>query len=230
MRGTRREFLVGLVGAAAGLAGCSGDSGGEATATETATTAMATTTTEMGETVETADSTATATTTERMSAPDPTTTTAANSTGPAWLTAELTDVTTGKTFTVAGLAEQKPVLLETFAVWCPVCTNQQSAIQRFRQEHPDIAFPVSLNVDPNEDRQKVRDHVNQNGFDWRYAVAPPQVSASLQASFGSSMLNPPSAPMAVVCSASAAAASRLGSSGYGSIKGVDTMLAAVEGC
>ena len=42
----------------------------------------------------------------------------------AWLATELTDVATGETFTLAEFAGT-PVLLESFAVWCPICTNQQ---------------------------------------------------------------------------------------------------------
>ncbi|MFB6218052.1 MAG: TlpA family protein disulfide reductase [Halobacteriaceae archaeon] len=223
MEQTRRRFLVGVVGAAAGLAGCAGSEseGGATTDSPTATTTATTDTTTA------ADATgASATASETTATATTTTATATTTSGPAWLTAELTDVTTGKTFTVAGLAAEKPVLLEPFAVWCSTCTYQQQAVSGFHDKHPDLAHSVSLNIDPNERRDAVIEHVEKHGFEWRYAVAPGAVSASLRSDFGPSVLNAPLAPMVVVCAASADAASRL----KDGVKGTETLRSAVEGC
>ena len=132
--------------------------GGKATETNTIISTTRTTV----ETTATTEQTTTATTT-------PVTTTTTASEGPAWLTTEMTDVTTGKTFSVGGLATERPVLLETFAVWCPVCTGQQFAASEFHKQHEDLAFSVSLNIDPNESPTTVLEHVEENGLDWRYA-------------------------------------------------------------
>ncbi|MFB6218054.1 MAG: peroxiredoxin family protein [Halobacteriaceae archaeon] len=196
---TRREFLA--AAGAVGLAGCAGADSGEAATTAPAATGKD------------ADSGGATTTT----APPP-----------EWLGAELTDVTTGETFTVAGLAADRPVLLATFAIWCGICTSQQHALAHFRSEHPGRAAVVSLNVDPNERRAAVVEHAEAHGFDWRFVVAPPGVSHSLSSAFGPSMLHPPSAPVAVVCRPDRTAASVVGSDGL--IKGTDTLLSAVEGC
>ncbi|PIO07358.1 hypothetical protein COU59_03365, partial [Candidatus Pacearchaeota archaeon CG10_big_fil_rev_8_21_14_0_10_34_12] len=40
-----------------------------------------------------------------------------------WMNTELKDIRTGETFKTSDF-EGKPVLLESFAVWCPTCTKQ----------------------------------------------------------------------------------------------------------
>lgn len=114
-----------------------------------------------------------------------------------WTTIGLTDVRSGDTFTVAEFG--RPVLVETFAVWCPTCTRQQEEVKKLHDQIGDDIVSVSLNTDPNEDAQKVRRHIQQNGFDWRYAVAPPELTQALVDQFGPSILNAPLAPMIVVC-------------------------------
>jgi hypothetical protein len=113
-----------------------------------------------------------------------------------WYTAELTDVRTGETFTVADLPT--PLLVETFAVWCSKCFRQQEALRTFHERNPNVPS-VALNVDPNEDAERVRRHAERNGFDWRYAVSPPAVTDGLVSQFGSSMTTPPRVPKVRVC-------------------------------
>jgi len=112
-----------------------------------------------------------------------------------WQKIPLEDVENGETYTVAEL--EKPVLVETFAVWCPTCTRQQRAVKDYHEESGITS--VSLDVDPNEDEQKIRKHIQQNGFDWRYSISPPEMSKMLADKYGNVMLNPPSAPMVLVC-------------------------------
>ncbi|WP_396611258.1 TlpA family protein disulfide reductase [Haloferax sp. S1W] len=116
----------------------------------------------------------------------------------AWRTTELTDVRTGETFTIEGLLD-RPVLLETFAVWCSNCLRQQKELISFHEAVGDDVVTVALDIDPNEDAQKVREHAERHGFDWRYAVSPGPVTKSLTAEFGSSMANAPTVPMLRVC-------------------------------
>jgi len=118
----------------------------------------------------------------------------------AWRTTELTDVLTDETFTIGSLAP--PVLVETFAVWCPTCTRQQGEVGALLDRREDVTA-VSLNVDPNEDAAAVREHAESEGFDWPAAVAPPEVTTSLKEAFGNTVLNPPSAPVVRVCADSA---------------------------
>lgn len=113
-----------------------------------------------------------------------------------WLTTEFTDVASGEKFTIAELP--KPVLIESFAVWCPVCTRQQKETKKLEAQRSDITS-VSLDTDPNEDASNILSHIQKNGFDWRYAIASGAVSASLSQDFGADILSVPLAPMIVVC-------------------------------
>ena len=116
----------------------------------------------------------------------------------AWLATELTDVATGETFTLAEFAGT-PVLLESFAVWCPICTNQQKQVRALHEEVGDEVVSIGLNTDPNEDQDKVAAHIARHGFDWRYAVAPAELILALKEEFGVGILNAPSAPMVLIC-------------------------------
>jgi thiol-disulfide isomerase/thioredoxin len=110
-----------------------------------------------------------------------------------WRSMELTTVRDEETFTIAGL--DGPVVIQSFAVWCPKCQRQSETIANL-----DGSFTrVGLNTDPNEDAVKVRDHAESNGFDWRFAVAPAAMTESLIDEFGTSVANAPSTPVIVVC-------------------------------
>ncbi|AUV80751.1 hypothetical protein C2R22_03015 [Salinigranum rubrum] len=167
---SRRAVLRGSGAVLAALAGCtSGADGGGGASSDT--TPMA------------ADVTATTTGT-----PD---------TLPDWRAVELTDVTTGETFSIEGFAG-RPVLVEFFAVWCPVCTSQQEEVAVLVDRTDDLVA-VSLNVDPNEDAEQVRTHASENGFDWHYAVAPSSMTRALVEEFGTVVTNAPAAPVVTVC-------------------------------
>ncbi|MFC7203019.1 TlpA family protein disulfide reductase [Haloferax namakaokahaiae] len=121
-----------------------------------------------------------------------------SSTDSAWFTTELTDVNSEETFTVEGLLD-RPVLVETFAVWCSNCLRQQKELITFHEMMGDDVTTVALDIDPNEDAQLVREHTEKHGFDWRYAISPGPVTQSLVDEFGSSMASPPVVPMLLVC-------------------------------
>jgi thiol-disulfide isomerase/thioredoxin len=115
---------------------------------------------------------------------------------PSWYDHELTDVTTGETFTVADL--DGPVVIQSFAVWCPKCQSQSENLSAFRERTDDVTV-VSLNTDPNEDAGKVRSHAENNGFDWRFAVSPADLTQTLVEEFGAVVTNAPSTPVIVAC-------------------------------
>ena len=114
-----------------------------------------------------------------------------------WMTAELKDVRTGETFTVAGF--DRPVLVESFAVWCPLCTKQQNNIKKLHEELGDSFVSIALDTDPNEDEAIVKEHAKSNGFDWRYSVAPKELTQALVDQFGLGVVNAPRAPVVLVC-------------------------------
>ena len=115
-----------------------------------------------------------------------------------WLGVELTDIRTGDTFTLAQFAD-KPILLETFAVWCPTCTSQQRQLAALHEEVGDAVISVTINTDPNETQSQVVRHLDRHGFDWLFAVSPVELSRSLRDEFGVAVLNPPSAPVILIC-------------------------------
>jgi len=115
-----------------------------------------------------------------------------------WREYELTDVNSGESFTISEL-NSKPILLETFAVWCPTCTGQQKEIKELHEEIGEDAISISLNTDSNEDEGLVLEHAQSNGFDWRYAIAPAELSQSLVDEFGLGIVNAPSVPVILIC-------------------------------
>jgi hypothetical protein len=112
-----------------------------------------------------------------------------------WREVELEEVDSGESFTISGL--EKPLLVETFAVWCPTCTNQQNEIKKLKEDSNITS--VSLDVDSNEDQEQVSWHKEENGFDWRYAISPSELTRMLIDRYGNSIANPPSAPVVLVC-------------------------------
>lgn len=113
-----------------------------------------------------------------------------------WQNVTLEEVDSGEEFTIQDL--DKPVVVEPFAVWCPTCTRQQQEKQSLKQEREDFTS-VNINIDANEDVSQVSRHKEEHDFDWRYAVAPTDMTNSLREDFGSSVLNAPRSPMILVC-------------------------------
>ena len=118
---------------------------------------------------------------------------------PAWLTAELVDVSTGETFALADL-EGKVVLVETMAIWCSNCLKQQKEVKTLHEslgDQPDLVTVV-LDIDLNEDAGNLKDYAVKNGFDWTYVVAPRDVAREIGQLYGDQFLNPPSTPMLII--------------------------------
>lgn len=109
---------------------------------------------------------------------------------------QLTDVRTGETFTLAELAAEKPVLVETMAIWCTTCLSQQREVV---QAHDVADFDsVGIDVDPNEDAAELADYADREGFDWRFVVADAELVQLLTDQYGFGVTNPPSTPTFVV--------------------------------
>lgn len=115
-----------------------------------------------------------------------------------WRDVELKDVSTGETFRISDFSD-KTVVIESFAVWCPTCKRQQDKIKELHEIIGDDTVSISLNTDPNEDEGKVIGHVNRHGYDWRFAVAPIELTKALIEEFGIAIVNAPGAPVALVC-------------------------------
>jgi thiol-disulfide isomerase/thioredoxin len=118
---------------------------------------------------------------------------------PGWLSMELTDVTTGEKFTIAGLGSDV-VLVQNMAQWCPTCRSQAGEVKKVAEafgEEGGLSI-VSLDVDPNEDAASLKAYVAKEGFGWHFAVAPADLLREIDDLYGTQYLNPPSAPMLLV--------------------------------
>lgn len=115
-----------------------------------------------------------------------------------WRSATLRDVLTGEAFRIDDL-RGKVVAIETMAVWCVNCRIQQLEARRALAalDSPDVVY-ISLDVDPNEREADLAEYARREGFEWRFAIAPPDVSRSLAATFGDQILSPPATPLVVL--------------------------------
>lgn len=141
-----------------------------------------------------------------------------------WMDIELIDVATGEPFRISDF-KGKPVLIESFAVWCPTCLQQQKQTQELKSAEGDSIIHISLDTDPNEDENSIREHIETNGFDWYYAVSPINLTLALMDEFGQTVVFAPGAPVVLVCEDGGA---RLLKNG---VKSADELLIEVEkGC
>ncbi len=105
---------------------------------------------------------------------------------------QLLDVTDDQMLTLGALAAQRPVLLETMAIWCTNCRMQQDQV---KDAHATADFiSISLDVDPTELPADLKEYATQHGYDWHFAKATAAVATELRDRFGTAVLNPPSTP------------------------------------
>ena len=139
----------------------------------------------------------------------------------AWMDIELTDVATGQTFKISDF-KGKPVLLESFAVWCPTCLAQQKEIKKVKESEGDAIIHISLDTDPNEEADKIREHMERNGLDWYFVVSPIELTNALIDEFGLAVVNAPSAPVILISEDQSARLLRSG------VKSADDLLSEIE--
>lgn len=141
-----------------------------------------------------------------------------------WMDIELTDVATQETFTISDF-KGTPILLDSFAVWCPTCLQQQRKMAELKERKGAAIIHISLDTDPNEDENNVKEHIETHGLDWYFAISPIELTNALIEEFGLQVVNAPSAPVVLICEDGSA---RLLTSG---VKSADELLAAIdEGC
>lgn len=115
-----------------------------------------------------------------------------------WRDIELTDVLTGSKFRISDF-KGKPILLESFAVWCTTCLEQQKSISELKSKEGDAIVHISINTDPNEDESRIREHLDTYGFDWLFAVSPIELTNALTDEFGLRVVTAPTAPVVLIC-------------------------------
>jgi cytochrome oxidase Cu insertion factor (SCO1/SenC/PrrC family) len=118
---------------------------------------------------------------------------------PDWFNIPMTDVRTGKTFTMSDFAG-KVVLIETIAQWCPNCLFQQAETRKTSKQlgDPEDLILISLDVDLHEDEASLKKYTEDFDFEWRFAVAPLEVSRALGNLYNAEYLNPPLEPMLLI--------------------------------
>lgn len=118
---------------------------------------------------------------------------------PAWFSHEFLNVNTGETFTISDL-KGKVVLVETMATWCSNCLRQQKEVKALHDligERDDFVS-FGLDIDLNENAEALKNYVDQQGFDWTYAITSDTVAREIGNLYGSQFLNPPSTPMLII--------------------------------
>jgi thiol-disulfide isomerase/thioredoxin len=146
----------------------------------------------------------------------------AGSVAEVWRAATLRDVATGEEFSISDL-RGKVVAVAGMATWCANCRAQhgETQVALDRLASPDIVY-ISLAVDPNEREADLAAYAARSGFSWRFAVASPEVSRSLAATFGDQILSPPATPLVVLGPDGELVAKHTG------IKGSDELVALFE--
>ena len=61
-------------------------------------------------------------------------------------------------------------MLESMAVWCPLCTTQQAQVKKARALLHDKVVFISVDVDPNENEEILSRYVEKRGWDWSFAA------------------------------------------------------------
>jgi len=106
-----------------------------------------------------------------------------------WLVVPMTDVITAETFTLEEYIKTgTPVVIHTFAIWCPACTMQLNESTEFFDEFPGKAHIIGIDIDETESMQSIAQHVNKNGFTGTFAAAPNELSQGLIDTFGPSII------------------------------------------
>ena len=136
------------------------------------------------------------------------------------LSVELVDVRTGTTFTLAALAADGPVLLETMAIWCTTCLRQQREVVAAHEQAEFVS--VGIDVDPNERAGDLAAYAEREGFDWRFVLADASLVDLLTDRFGFEVTNPPSTPTFVVT------ADGIRALEFGRVRSADELLAELD--
>ncbi|GAB3671798.1 hypothetical protein [Halopiger thermotolerans] len=113
----------------------------------------------------------------------------------AWRTATLTNVLTGEEFTIDGF--DRPAVMHTFAIGCAVCHSQHKQFVDLHESETAVEI-VDLTIDPGQRPAAVRQHAEEEGFDWRFSVSPEEVTSSLVDDFGQEVTVSASSPLVLV--------------------------------
>lgn len=118
---------------------------------------------------------------------------------PDFFDAQLVQPSSAEVFTISDY-QGKVVLVETLAMWCSNCLQQQKQVKALHNilgERDDFVS-IGLDIDPNEEIDMLKAYTARHGFDWMYAIAPREVAREIAQRYGDQFLNPPSTPMFII--------------------------------
>ncbi|MDD1715290.1 MAG: redoxin family protein [Methanoregulaceae archaeon] len=146
-----------------------------------------------------------------------------NISGDRLTTIELTDIGSGSAFTLSSFPD-RPVLIQTFTLTCPVCMQQQKEITRLHESGKVPFVMVGLDIDPNGDTESLRAYTEKQGYYGLYARSPQEMTIRLVDRFGQGILAPSQAPLILICPGGSASLLPPG------IKTADYLEKALSGC
>lgn len=117
---------------------------------------------------------------------------------PAWHSLPLVNARTGETFTFADF-DGRTVYVEPMATWCTNCRTQMTNLRAAQSQisSEDYVF-IAISVETNVSNETLAQYAADNGFDWIFAVATPEMLTALTEAFGRTISNPPSTPHFVI--------------------------------
>jgi thiol-disulfide isomerase/thioredoxin len=133
---------------------------------------------------------------------------------PAWMSTELTDACSGKTFTLADFTG-KTMYVESMATWCPPCRDQlarvkEAAAQIPAEEREETVF-VALSSEVDLPRETLAEYAASNDFPFIFAVMPVEMLQAMADDLGQEVAVPPATPHLIVAPDGTVGALRTGS-------------------
>ena len=120
---------------------------------------------------------------------------------PDWMTIELTDACSGKTFTLADFAG-KTIYIESMATWCVNCYHQmaraQDAIAQLPEASRSEIVQVALSSEIGLPREDLASYAQKTRFPMIFAVMPEAMLKAMADDLGRDVAVPPAMPHLIV--------------------------------
>ncbi|NEO31373.1 MAG: redoxin family protein [Symploca sp. SIO3C6] len=111
---------------------------------------------------------------------------------------KLTNAKTGESFTLSDFAG-KTVSVEPMSVTCSSCKKQHKNSKQAYEKLPDSEYIfLSLSIDQGLSDEKLAEFAKSEGFNWKFAVATPEITRVLNAKFGQTAFNTASTPHFII--------------------------------
>lgn len=105
------------------------------------------------------------------------------------MTIPITDAVTGEKTSITELSAQgRPVIIHTFAVWCPACSMQLRETAKLVKNNPNAYTVLGIDIDPRENTEMVKRHVEKNSFVGMYVAAPPEMTRDMMKTLGNQIV------------------------------------------